>query len=269
MLWSESSRTGGFGFRVGVANSGTVHPSSATGRTPWGQLGEKTVSVISTALVVERQVLCRAGLVALLAEAVPVCSIGGTGALDGASQWLEAHVNTRMVTLDPSLSVGPLAEWIAALRHRFPSTKLVVVDWNNDRKSVFDALGAGAHGFIPKDVDRADMVRALMAVDSGQIYVPPFSADPPIRMPPQLEAHPDRDFKTLTERQREVLTHLATGKSNKEIARALRISECTVKVHIAATFRQLGVHNRVSAVAALQTQGTCPPIVAESQKRRA
>lgn len=227
------------------------------------------MSVISTALVVERQVLCRAGLVALLAEAVPVCNIGGTSALDSATRWLEDHPNTRIVTLDPSLSTIPLAEWIAALRRRFTSTKLVVVDWNNDRKSVFDALGAGAHGFIPKDVDRADMVRALIAIDSGQIYVPPFSADPPIRFQPQPQAHADRDFITLTERQREVLSHLATGKSNKEIARALRISECTVKVHIAATFRQLGVHNRVSAVAALQTQGTRPSPTAEPQERRA
>lgn len=226
------------------------------------------MAVNSTALVVERQVLCRAGLVALLGEAIPVCDIGSTGMFDGVGHWLERHPNTRLVTLDPGLAAIPLVNWIATLRHRFPSMKLVVIDWANDRKSVFDALSAGAHGFIRKNMDRADMVRALMAIETGQIYVPPFSADPPNAPVQQPPSHADRDFNALTERQREVLAQLATGKSNKEIARALRISECTVKVHVAATFRQLGVHNRVSAVAALQTQGACQPASPPSRLRR-
>lgn len=242
----------------GAANSGTVRSETATGRIPLGQLGERIVSVISTALVAERQVLCRIGLVALLGESVPDCDIESAGCFASASQWLDRHPAPRMVTLDPSLATLPLTNWIAALSRRFPKTRLVVIDWNNDRKSVFDALSAGAHGFIPKDLDSADMVRALMAIDSGQIYLPPFQADRPIRRSFQTPADADRDFQTLTERQREVLEHLATGKSNKEIARALRISECTVKVHITATFRQLGVHNRVGAVAAMQTRGAFP-----------
>lgn len=225
------------------------------------------MSVISTALVAERQVLCRTGLVALLGEAVPVCDIESAGCFESASQWLDHHPMPRMVTLDPSLAILPLCDWIAVLRGRFPKTRLVIIDWNNDRKSVFDALSAGAHGFIPKDLDRADMVRALMAVDSGQIFLPPFQADLPRTFQPPTDA--DRDFKTLTERQREVLEQLATGKSNKEIARALRISECTVKVHIAATFRQLGVHNRVSAVAAMQTRGALPSLDAKPEAHRA
>ena len=65
----------------------------------------------------------------------------------------------------------------------------------------------------------------------------------------------------LTERQREVLTHMSMGKSNKEIARSLRISESTVKVHVAAAFRLLGVHNRVGAVAALQSRSDAPASV--------
>lgn len=253
----------------GAANSGTVRSETATGRIPLGQLGERTVSVTSTALVAERQVLCRTGLVALLGESVPVCDIESAGCSESAMQWLDRHPTPRMVTLDPCLATLPLCDWIAALRRRLPQTRLVVIDWNSDRKSVFDALSAGAHGFIPKDLDRADMVRALMAIDSGQIYLPPFQADLPIRRSFQPPADADRDFKTLTERQREVLEQLATGKSNKEIARALRISECTVKVHIAATFRQLGVHNRVSAVAAMQTRGALPLPDAKPKAHRA
>lgn len=202
----------------------------------------------------ESQVLCRAGLIALLNEVIPNSNVSSVDSRMGAIAWLQRHPNTEMVTLDPTVAETFWLQWVEELRLQFPAVKLVIVDWDRARKTVFDGLSAGAVGFIPKDLDRTKMIGAFKAILAGQVYVPQFNAKHSqveiVNAPPC----PDRDYDGLTDRQREVLAHLATGKSNKEIARALRISECTVKVHVAATFRQLGVRNRVSAVAALQSQ---------------
>lgn len=233
---------------------GQCPPSFATGRNTVGAIWGIIVSVASTALVVENQVLCRAGLVALLAEIFPNRNVASVDSRIGAVAWLQRHPHAEMVTIDLTVAESSSFKWVEELTLQFPSVKLVIVDWYRDRKTVFDGLSAGAVGFISKDLDRHDMIRAFKAILADQVYVPPFTGK---HSPVEVVNAPlstDRDYDGLTDRQREVLAHLATGKSNKEIARALRISECTVKVHVAATFRQLGVRNRVSAVAALQSQ---------------
>lgn len=197
------------------------------------------------------------GLVALLTEAMPGCHVGSAQTPDAALEYLSSNPDTRLITLDPTADADGLPALIAKLRRQFPLAMLVVVDHRFDRKTVFETLGAGAHGYIPKSMNGADMAMAIRSIVAGQIFVPPLSeAAAGIRPVDPTSPCPDRDYGSLTDRQREVLAHLATGMSNKEIARALRISESTVKVHVAATFRQLGVHNRVGAVAVLQGQGS-------------
>ena len=96
------------------------------------------------------------------------------------------------------------------------------------------------------------MSRAFEAILSGHIYVPPLVSDVTVKTGVG-GGHPVSSA-ALTDRQFEVLKLVAAGRSNKEIARSLFIAEGTVKVHITAAFRALGVHNRVSAAAALQNQ---------------
>ncbi|KTE08105.1 hypothetical protein ATE76_16185 [Sphingopyxis sp. H093] len=105
-------------------------------------------------------------------------------------------------------------------------------------------------------MEQDEMLQAFRQVMAGQVYVPPIvsDVDAEVRATGSSGSH-QASLSSLTERQREVLAHMSMGKSNKEIARSLRISESTVKVHVAAAFRLLGVHNRVGAVAALQSRG--------------
>ena len=115
-------------------------------------------------------------------------------------------------------------------------------------------LDAGAHGYVPKNVGPAELEAALKLILDGIIYVPPSIASTSslVLEGPVLAAMPAKTSAadTLTPRQREVLELLLKGKSNKEIARTLKLGEGTVKVHMAGLFRALGVNSRAAAAVA-------------------
>jgi len=111
---------------------------------------------------------------------------------------------------------------------------------------------AGLAGCISKDLSERSLADAIDTILKGGRYRPPVSALPIGRAPATREAPPDFVDHDLTERQGEVLRLLALGRSNREIGQLLNIAEGTVKVHVNAAFRVLGVHNRVSAAAALR-----------------
>jgi DNA-binding NarL/FixJ family response regulator len=119
---------------------------------------------------------------------------------------------------------------------------------------ILRALESGVHGYVPKSVGTAELPRALELVLAGIIFVPAFLAE----LPAEEDAYerPSRSridglaSESLTPRQRDVLQLLVRGSSNKEIAIALGLSEGTVKVHLAAVFRALGVNSRSAAAVA-------------------
>jgi DNA-binding NarL/FixJ family response regulator len=130
----------------------------------------------------------------------------------------------------------------------WPSVPILVTGDGCDRDTVLEVLSAGSHGFIPKNSSSLELEHALRATAGGQVFVSPMSAD---RSAPESSQPRTFNESQLTARQKEVLDLLAAGKSNKQIAWALGISEGTVKVHVNAAFRTLGVHNRVNATTAL------------------
>jgi len=130
----------------------------------------------------------------------------------------------------------------------WPSVPILVTADNSDKDTVLEVLSAGSHGFIPKSSSPAELEHALRATARGQVFVSPMPAE---RSAPEPAQPKTVNEAQLTARQKEVLDLLAAGKSNKQIAWALGISEGTVKVHVNAAFRTLGVHNRVNATTAL------------------
>jgi DNA-binding NarL/FixJ family response regulator len=206
-------------------------------------------------LVADNHPLCRAGLATML-----TCDLGVTG-LSEAGNFSEtltmlAHGSgIGLVTVNLGLPGMGRAQGLRQLRTEFPSVRVVVVTETRDRDSILEALDAGVHGYIPKGLSAQEMVAAFRSVIAGQIYVPALISDVSVKPTPPRTSHDPMQDACLTDRQFEVLGLLAAGHSNKEIARALRIAEGTVKVHITAAFRMLGVHNRVSAAAAIHGRG--------------
>lgn len=134
---------------------------------------------------------------------------------------------------------------IEALKRVCPDLHLVVVSASEHPNDVRRALGSGAHGYISKSSPSAAMLEAIRLVLSGETFI-----SPGLEVPEGLGgAGGDADAlrQALTPRQRDVLAMLRQGKSNKEIARDLDLAEITVKLHVTAILRALGVENRTQA----------------------
>jgi len=158
-------------------------------------------------------------------------------------QVLEAVAEHRfhLVLLDLNLPGANGLSCLTALLRLAPSTPIVVVSAVGDPKVMQDAIMSGASAFIPKSAPGKVLINALRVILAGGTYMPTGI------LTALREADIGAGSHELTLRQRRVLELLSTGLSNKRIARALEISEITVKAHVSAIFRKLGVTNRVQA----------------------
>jgi len=133
---------------------------------------------------------------------------------------------------------------IEALKRAAPDLYLVVISGSEDPQDVRRALDSGAHGYITKSSSSAAMLGGIRSVLSGETFI-----SPGLDVPSTARAVGDTESMkhALTPRQRDVLAMLRQGKSNKEIARDLDLAEITVKLHVTAILRTLGVENRTQA----------------------
>jgi len=157
-----------------------------------------------------------------------------------------------LVLLDLNM---PGAVWVDGLRRMKelvgPLVPVVILSADSNRHSVLQAVNAGASGYIPKTSSSRVMLSAIKLVMSGGVYLPPALLDDRTLM--EVGRTPATSYDVdgaafLTPRQREVLTLLGQGKSNKEIARVLHLAEGTVKLHVTAILKALKVNNRTRAV---------------------
>ena len=136
---------------------------------------------------------------------------------------------------------------IRSLRAAFPTLAVVVASAQDDAQTIRRVLACGVSGFIPKSESCAVILQALQLVHAGGVYVPPCAA--------ATSWHASGPDPALTPRQLDVLDRLLLGRPNKLIARDLGLSEGTVKVHISAILRSLGVGSRTGAVVRAQALG--------------
>lgn len=188
--------------------------------------------------------LIRAAMRDLLARLVPAPRIVEAADLPSVLALAEGDPAPDLMLVDLTMPGGHGLDGIRALRERAPHVPVAVVSADEDPATVQALLALGVAGFIPKS-DAGDRVaHAVQLMLAGGNYVP-------LRLLGGGGAAA-ADGPALTDRQRDVLRWLALGRSNKEIARELGISEGTVKVHLLSVFRTLGVRNRTEAVLAAQ-----------------
>jgi two-component system NarL family response regulator len=180
-------------------------------------------------VIVDDHPVVREGLVAAL-RGVEVM-----GAFATAEEALRARVQPDVVLLDLEL---PGMSGLEAIP-RFGAPVVVLTAYGSD-EDIDRALAAGAKGYLLKGAPLDDIERAIAAVAAGESFLDP-------RVTSRLLARSSRE--RLTPREREVLALVAAGKSNKEIASALRIAERTAKFHVTAILGKLGAENRAQAVA--------------------
>ncbi len=198
------------------------------------------------------------GLLSQLDEQVDVSDCCNYDELKEALR--QADVKPDLILLDLSMPGMVFEESIPELKKSYPDIALIVVSGTEDRSDMSKVLNLGAEGFIPKSATREVLLSAVRLVLSGGKYIPAqiFAGDDRSETTVNLNKAPDSatnnesNAASLTKRQRNVLDLMAKGLSNREIAKSLELAESTVKVHITAIFRILGVSNRTQAVLQLK-----------------
>jgi len=202
------------------------------------------------AIVADDSALCGAGLLHIIDTCLnfsKVLTCRNFRELAGILGQYQSRVTLAVINYD--LPGMKQASGLRRLCEAWPSARILVTAENCDRDTILEVLSAGSHGFVPRSSSALELEHALKATAQGHVFVSPLPAEP--KVPAAPNGSPPMKGTRLTARQTEVLDLVAAGKSNKQIASALGISEGTVKVHVNAAFRALGVHNRVSATTAL------------------
>ena len=197
--------------------------------------------------IVDDQAMVRAGFRLIVQSQADMQVVGeaadGQEAID-----LVRRERPEVVLMDIRM---PKVDGIAATREIVGVTRVVILTTFELDEYVFDALAAGASGFLLKAARPEDLVQAIRVVAAGEALLAPSVTkrlieefakrpEPALRRPKQLDS--------LTEREREVLQEVAGGFTNSEIAQRLHVSETTVKTHVAHLLDKLGLRDRVQAV---------------------
>lgn len=198
----------------------------------------------SNLVLVEDHAILREGLRALL-ELEPDLRIVGEAANATDAVATIDLVNPGLVITDIALPGGSGIELIGRLRMSRRQLKILVLTAHNSEEYIRAALNAGADGYVLKDATRADLLQAIRAVLSGQTYLCSSVTAKVVSgyLHPKAEESPDTAAEQVTGREREVLTRVALGESNKIIARALGVSVKTIEKHRANLMRKLTLHN--------------------------
>lgn len=215
-----------------------------------------------TVLIVDDEALVRAGFRMVL-DAQPEIQVIGEAADGDEAVAMDAQLRPDVVLMDIRMRrMNGLDATRRILAQNRAARVLVLTTFDYD-EYVYDALRAGASGFLLKDVSPEQIADAVRLVAAGEAVLQPSITRKVIEAfatgRAELPPRPDQAVSELTEREREVFTLLAQALSNAEIARALHISETTAKTHVAHILMKLGLRDRAQAVVRAYECGVVRP----------
>ena len=215
-------------------------------------------------LIADDHELFLKGLEMILADSNPDAELVKANNYTEIFEIIEKQTDFNLVLTDLAM---PGAQWLEALdkiHKKLPEVPIIILSAVFDREIVQKTIDLGAAGYIPKTSSNAVILSAVNLVLSGGVYIPAeLLKDTPeeeFDMLKQIENVSEKQdvkekVKILSQRQKEVLKLIAQGKSNKQIAYELALSEGTVKLHVTAILKVLNVYNRTGAVAAANHLG--------------
>lgn len=204
-------------------------------------------------LLIDDHALFREGLSGLLARR----GIEVVGAVGDGHEGLRLAQQTRpdIVLLDMRMPKIDGLEVLRALRAANVAAPVVMVTTSQNEQDLVAALRGGAQAYLLKEIEPDELVAALRQVMAGETVVAPQLTGALARAIGSPQQSVPAPLAELTPREREILKHLAEGRSNKAIARALAITDGTVKLHVKSILRKLRVSSRVEAAVMAVEQG--------------
>ncbi|WP_020495702.1 response regulator transcription factor [Sciscionella marina] len=216
-------------------------------------------------LLADDQALVRSGFTALLGSQSDIEVVGG--AEDGAEAVrLTRALRPDVVLMDIRM---PGHDGLAATREivadpQLTHVRILVLTTFTDDAYVFEAIRSGASGFLVKDNEPADLIRAIRIVYGGEALLSPrvtrtLIAEFVQKSRPESTRHMAALLDSLTEREREVLMHVAAGRTNDEIAEVLFVSPATAKTHVSRAMTKIGARDRAQLVVVAYESGLVRP----------
>jgi len=196
-------------------------------------------------MVVDDHPAFRAGLTALC-ESEPDLEVVAEAGDGSEALKIFREVKPDIVLMDLRLPGMGGVEAIMAIRSEFPAARVIVVTTYDGDEDLYRAIQSGAQSYLLKDMSKAEIVGNIRAVHAGQICLAP-------RLAERLADRKKR--RDLSPREMDVLRLLTKGRSNKEIASALNLSEETVKIHLKTLYAKLNVQDRTDAAISAIRQG--------------
>ena len=214
----------------------------------------------SRLLLVDDHVVVRSGLRMLLEPEADFEIVGEAGSGREALKAV-AEMRPDIVLMDIGLPDISGIEAAAEIKRLRPETAIVALTIHEDEEYFFKMLAAGASGYVPKRAAPEELLTALRAAATGEVYLYPSLAKLLVTdyLAQDSAARPAEALDGLTDREREVLAHLADGASNGEIAETLSISPKTVARHRENIMRKLGLHSRTELVKYAIRKGIIQP----------
>lgn len=168
---------------------------------------------------------------------------------------LNQHNDIKIILMDlfmPGANGFELLNYVCTTYAHIP---VIVISGAEEPHNMRKAIDNGASGFIPKSASTEIMLSAIKLVSNGGVYIPPDMLKPVKKNHVSMIDETRDAAVKLTRRQKEVLELMARGMSNKEVARALEISEHTIKIHVTAILKLLNAENRTEAVVMAHNAG--------------
>ncbi|MDN6320811.1 MAG: response regulator [Marinobacter sp.] len=206
-------------------------------------------------LIADDHPLFRDAISSVLASGVDGSEVLQTDDLESALKVTQQNDDIDLILLDLNMPGMNGLNGLMTLRNEAPTIPVVIVSAEEDKQIVLQAITYGAVGFITKSSPRAEMTHAIQQILNGNVYLPSdiIRTGKESSNNTRRNNHDDNPvspemLNSLTRRQLLVLERMSRGESNKQIAYNLNIAETTVKAHVSAILRKLGVHNRVQAI---------------------
>ena len=216
-----------------------------------------------TALIADDHGLYRAGLSFLLRDILAFAEVLEASSFDSALDQLAVNPNVTLALFDLSMPGMGGPESLAVVRETYPHVRVAIISGSEERDKVVRTISTGLSGYIPKSLSEDEIVKAINGILEDRIFVPRFmtagalaqraAAQPAPSAPAAAKAPAEVNLDDLTLRQRDVLSCISRGLSNKEIARELDVAEGTVKIHLAALFAHFGARNRTELATRAQS----------------
>ncbi len=224
-------------------------------------------------VIIDPQTLFRRGLALLVRQWHPGASVFDTGDISQALVDMGLRPRPELLLVDSHLAGQWNFAGLIRLVGRLPSTPIVLLANEPDAHAAASAVEIGARGYVSKTTSEEMLRHALALAVSGEIYLPreSCSSRAGLNAAPRgsRPLRPDSPLQKLTHRQHEVLSHLAHGRSNKEIARCLGLLESTVKVHVKTILKKLAATNRTQAAMLAVEMGWARRLGLERSRRPA